>query len=102
MAYEYLAALGADTSIPLAKLFDSSDMRSRVEVVSSAPSEVLLRWLDAPRRVEWPEDIAVVRQPDSLLISFHSGTALARGEFLSCIRTQLVQAAQVFVEFEEL
>jgi len=102
MAFEYLAALGADTSIPLAKLFDSSDMRSRIEVLSAGSSEVLLRWLEAPRRAEWPEDIAVVRQPDGLLISFHSGTASARGEFLSCIRTQLVQAAQIFVEFEEL
>lgn len=101
MSYEYFAAVGADTSVPLTQLFDSSDMRSRVEVLSAAPSEVLLRWLDAQKRSEWPEDITVVRQPDGLLISFHSGTASNRDEFLLCMRMRLAQDAQVFVKFEE-
>ena len=101
MSYEYFAAIGADTPIQLNQLFDSADMQSRVEVLSIAPSEVLLRCLDIPRRTEWPEDITVARKPDGLLISFHTGTESSREEFLSSLRMLLVQVSQVFVEFEE-
>lgn len=102
MSYEYFAGVSPESSIPLIKLFDSSDVSLLAEVLSAAPSEVLLRWLDLPKRSEWPEDITVVRQPDGLLISFYSGTAARRDEFLAYLRMRLAQDAQVFVEFEEV
>lgn len=101
MSYEYFAAVGPDIPIQLDQLFNSAHMRTRVEVLSNAPLGVSLRFLEAPRRTEWPEDIAVERNPDGLLISFHAGTASSREEFLLSMRMLILEVAHILVEFEE-
>ncbi|BCU78863.1 hypothetical protein [Luteolibacter sp. LG18] len=37
-------------------------------------NEVLLRWNGTPRRVEWPEDVALRLLEDGVLLTAHTGT----------------------------
>lgn len=101
MSYEYLASIGSDVNIPLKQLFESPALPSSIEVMSAAQSQWQLRWRDAPKREQWPEDITVSRQSDGLWVSFHSGTAGDRQELLSWLAPKLQQIAGVRIEFEE-
>jgi hypothetical protein len=101
MSYEYFAAVDNDSSIQLPRIFESPDMRALVSILSASSSEVLLRWLGVAKRTEWPEDITVALRQDGLLVSFHTGTASSRADFLSCMRTRLAEDASTSVEFEE-
>jgi hypothetical protein len=101
MSYEYFAPVRIDSVIHLVQMFESPEMRARIDILSATPSEVLLRWLDVPKRSEWPEDITVALRSDGLLVSFHTDTASSRSDFLWYMRTRLIEEIHTTVEFEE-
>lgn len=101
MSYEYLAPIGSDVALPLKQLFESPALPSYIEVLAATQSQWQLRWRDAPRRAQWPEDITVSRQLDGLWVSFHSGTSDDRQALLSWLTPHLQQMAGVRIEFEE-
>jgi hypothetical protein len=99
MALEYVARIGPAFSPD--RLVNAAQLEDLAVVLSASEEQVLLRWADAPARMDWPEDIAIARHPGGLLVQFHTGGREQCGAFLQEITCVLQQMSGEPVEFEE-
>jgi len=70
-------------------------------IESAREDEVLLRWADAPRRSNWPEDFSLSVIQDGLLLSIHAGTRDQRASIIARIEAYLSKTADCPVMFDD-
>ncbi len=105
MSYEYLAKAALNTPVApvaLRRLVDSPEVFSLAEFLSISGDSIQLRWRGLPPRQDWPEDITISSSTNGLLVSFHSGAAHLREEFLLSITKACSNSGVSVTAFEEM
>lgn len=101
MSYEYFAKIDGSTEVVLPKIFQAEEIRNRASILETEQNQITLRWIDESKRDEWPEDISVNRIDDGFIVSFRTGSAAQRNEFVSLLTKLISLELKVDVEFEE-
>lgn len=101
MSYEYFATINQRDKCPLSELIQPILPNLPVEVLSITHEEVRLRWTNLPRRLDWPEDVIVMKNTRGIYISFHFGSEYLRKlmlELLNKLLNDEISPATKFVE----